>query len=226
MEDVNLLTVLKANCFYRCSKRHDHVADFLPPSESEYRKAFDGILEFFRVAISPVMYLTLNDGKIVREGCLTGDSACAKVFGALPATSADLFKQLSRKSHVLLYPGGIREALHRKGEKYRLFWPDEPKFVRMEARFRAKIVPFGVMGEDDLVKLFIDYDNLIRIPFAKEMIRRTNKNVARIGARDEKKGEVSKEFFMPGFYPKLAGPVLFCVREAYGEGRQGGVGER
>lgn len=36
------------------------------------------------------------------------------VFGALPATGTNLFKALSAKSFVVLYPGGVREALHRK----------------------------------------------------------------------------------------------------------------
>ena len=37
-----------------------------------------------------------------------------KVFGATPVTASNLFKLLSTKSHILLYPGGAREALHRK----------------------------------------------------------------------------------------------------------------
>lgn len=37
-----------------------------------------------------------------------------KVFGAVPVTAKNLFKLLSSKSHVLLYPGGGREALHFK----------------------------------------------------------------------------------------------------------------
>ncbi|CAN6469286.1 unnamed protein product [Victoria cruziana] len=37
-----------------------------------------------------------------------------KLFGAVPVTPANLFRLLSTKSFVLLYPGGAREALHRK----------------------------------------------------------------------------------------------------------------
>jgi len=37
-----------------------------------------------------------------------------KVMGAVPVTGSNLFKLLSKKSHVLLYPGGQREALHYK----------------------------------------------------------------------------------------------------------------
>lgn len=44
-----------------------------------------------------------------------------KVFGAVPVSSSNLFKLLSTKSHVLLYPGGAREALHFKVHQVSLF---------------------------------------------------------------------------------------------------------
>lgn len=37
-----------------------------------------------------------------------------KIFGAVPVSASNLYKLLSTKSHVLLYPGGAREALHYK----------------------------------------------------------------------------------------------------------------
>jgi len=37
-----------------------------------------------------------------------------RIMGAVPVTPANFFKLFSSKSHVLLYPGGMREALHRK----------------------------------------------------------------------------------------------------------------
>jgi hypothetical protein len=40
--------------------------------------------------------------------------------------------------------------LYCQGEEYKLFWPDQQEFVRMAARFGATIVPFGVVGEDDI----------------------------------------------------------------------------
>lgn len=40
-----------------------------------------------------------------------------------------------------------------QGEQYKLFWPDQPEFVRMATRFGATIVPFGVVGEDDLAEV-------------------------------------------------------------------------
>lgn len=37
-----------------------------------------------------------------------------------------------------------------QGEDYKLFWPEQPEFVRMASRFGATIIPFGVVGEDDI----------------------------------------------------------------------------
>lgn len=37
-----------------------------------------------------------------------------KIFGTLPVTPISMYRLLSRGSFVLLYPGGAREALHRK----------------------------------------------------------------------------------------------------------------
>lgn len=31
-----------------------------------------------------------------------------------------------------------------------MFWPEEAEFVKMAARFGAKIIPFGSVGEDDI----------------------------------------------------------------------------
>ncbi|OMO99361.1 Diacylglycerol acyltransferase [Corchorus olitorius] len=73
-------------------------------------------------------------------------------MGAVPVSPGNLYKLMSSKSYVLLYPGGVREAFHRKGEAYKLFWPEQSEFVRMAARFGAKIVPFGVVGEDDIAE--------------------------------------------------------------------------
>ncbi|KAK9291876.1 hypothetical protein L1049_019826 [Liquidambar formosana] len=97
-----------------------------------------------------------------------------KVFGALPVSPRNLFKLLSTKSHALLYPGGAREALHYKGEQYKVIWPDQPEFVRMAARFGATIVPFGAVGEDDIAELVLDYNDLMRIPVVNDYIRESN----------------------------------------------------
>uniref|UniRef100_A0A5B7A637 Serine aminopeptidase S33 domain-containing protein n=1 Tax=Davidia involucrata TaxID=16924 RepID=A0A5B7A637_DAVIN len=262
LEDgINLLTIIKGTCKYRRSRRHDFIMDFLPPSASEFKQAQERN-GWFHFVTSPVMFSTLEDGKIVRglagvpnEGpvllvgyhmllgfelvplveeflreknvlvrgiahpeLFTQKTAnqspefslfdLIKVFGAVPVTASNLFKLFSTKSHVLLYPGGAREALHRKGEKYKLFWPDQPEFVRMAARFGAMIVPFGVIGEDDVVELVVDYDDLMRIPVVNDYIRKSNQDNIRL--RGEMSGEVAnQDFYFPGLLPKIPGRFYY-----------------
>jgi len=40
-----------------------------------------------------------------------------------------------------------------QGEEHRLFWPTQTEFLRLAAQFNATIVPFGVVGEDDLLEV-------------------------------------------------------------------------
>ncbi|XP_010241345.1 PREDICTED: acyltransferase-like protein At1g54570, chloroplastic [Nelumbo nucifera] len=131
-----------------------------------------------------------------------------RLFGASPVSASNLFKLLSTKSYVLLYPGGAREALHRKGEEYKLFWPDQPEFVRMAARFGATIVPFGVVGEDDVAELVIDYNDLMNIPFVRDWLKEASINAARV--RTDSSGEVANQFlFIPGVFPKIPGRFYY-----------------
>ncbi|KAK6233042.1 hypothetical protein SCA6_003115 [Theobroma cacao] len=131
-----------------------------------------------------------------------------KVMGALPVTANYLFRALSTKAHVLLYPGGQREALHYKGEQYKLFWPNQPEFVRMAARFGATIVPFGTVGEDDIAELVLDYHDLMKIPGVSDFINKARQDAIKI--RDETKGEVAnQELFIPGMLPKLPGRFYY-----------------
>ncbi|PON61237.1 Diacylglycerol acyltransferase [Parasponia andersonii] len=94
----------------------------------------------------PMMFMKVNKGRLPEFSHFEN----MRIMGAVPVSGMNFYKLFSSKSHVLLYPGGMREALHRKGEEYKLFWPEQSEFVRMAVRFGAKIIPFGVVGEDDI----------------------------------------------------------------------------
>nr|XP_023876718.1 acyltransferase-like protein At3g26840, chloroplastic isoform X2 [Quercus suber] len=121
-----------------------------------------------------------------------------RIMGAVPVSASNLFKLLSSKSHVLLYPGGVREATHRKGEEYKLMWPEQSEFVRMAARFRAKIIPFGAVGEDDISK----------IPYLKDQIEKLTN--AAVNLRTDATGEVAnQDLHLPGILPKFPGRFYY-----------------
>ncbi len=56
------------------------------------------------------------------------------------------------------------QAYHKRGEEYKVLWPEREEFVRMAARFGATIVPFGAIGCNDCVEMIADSDDLRRIP--------------------------------------------------------------
>lgn len=62
----------------------------------------------------PMMFMTRKDGLLPESASY--DSF--RMMGAVPVTAKNFYKLLSSKAHVLLYPGGMREALHRKVSCY------------------------------------------------------------------------------------------------------------
>ncbi|KAJ6918397.1 acyltransferase-like protein [Populus alba x Populus x berolinensis] len=131
-----------------------------------------------------------------------------KVMGAVPVTASNIYKLLSTNSHVLLYPGGVREAFHYRGEEYKLLWPKQQEFVRMAARFGATIVPFGAVGEDDIAELVLDYSDLMKIPVVNGYVRDATSKSIKI--RDENQGEVANQaLYIPGLLPKVPGRFYF-----------------
>uniref|UniRef100_A0A804N3F1 Acyltransferase n=1 Tax=Zea mays TaxID=4577 RepID=A0A804N3F1_MAIZE len=234
LEDgVNLLTVIKGANMYRRGRQRDSVTDYLPPTLSEFRQTFDVDHRLFHLALSPVMMSTLKDGKIVRGLAGVPDKGPVLFVGYHALMGIELSplyeeflrekrtvvrgmahpflfgkKLFQRNQFVLLYPGGVREALHRKGEEYKLFWPDQPEFVRMAARFGVTIIPFGCVGEDDVLELVLDYNDQKNIPGLREWIQSINKEAERV--RDSVKGEDgNQDMYLPALLPKVPGRFYY-----------------
>ncbi|XP_037435173.1 acyltransferase-like protein At1g54570, chloroplastic [Triticum dicoccoides] len=132
-----------------------------------------------------------------------------RIMGAVPVTGVNFYKLLSEKQFVLLFPGGAREALHRKGEEYKLFWPEQSEFVRMASRFGATIVPFGVVGEDDICDMLLDYNYLVKLPFYDAIDKKINEGGLR-KLRTDSTGEIKNQDMHPVVLtPKVPGRFYF-----------------
>ncbi|KAJ0052022.1 hypothetical protein Pint_03062 [Pistacia integerrima] len=95
-----------------------------------------------------------------------------------------------------------------QGEEYKLFWPEESEFVRMAARFGAKIIPFGTIGEDDLAQVVFDYNDLMKIPYYKSQIKELTDEAVK--ARTHAKGEVANQpVHVPICLPKVPGRFYY-----------------
>lgn len=88
------------------------------------------------------------------------------MFGAVTVSPRNFYRLLQTKQTALLFPGGVREVFHRKGEAYQIFWPKEKTdFVRVAAKFNATIVTLSAIGAADSVEMLLDADELLGLPF-------------------------------------------------------------
>ncbi|KAL7538386.1 hypothetical protein ACHAXR_008527 [Thalassiosira sp. AJA248-18] len=88
-----------------------------------------------------------------------------KLFGAVKVSPRNFYRLLQTNQTVLLFPGGVKEALHGKGEDYQLFWPEKTDFVRLAAKFNATIVPLSAIGAADSADILLDASELLNLPF-------------------------------------------------------------
>ncbi|MBF7730471.1 lysophospholipid acyltransferase family protein [Pseudomonas sp. N040] len=58
--------------------------------------------------------------------------------------------------HVLVFPGGGREVMRRKGEDYQLIWKKRSGFARLAIEHGYDIIPFGSLGADENFDILLD----------------------------------------------------------------------
>ncbi|KAI3828700.1 hypothetical protein L1987_02809 [Smallanthus sonchifolius] len=173
--------------------------------------AFSVVLEFLRekkITLHGLAHPSFYQIRVEHEIVMIPYTDAVKMIGVIPVSARNLFRLLSRNSYGLLYPGGARESLHRKGETCKLFWPDKQEFVRMAVKLGATIIPFGGVGEDDLLELIVDYNDMKRIPFLDQMVKEYNQG--RTNLREGMSGEIANQpLHTPIFLPKLPGRYYF-----------------
>lgn len=164
------------------------------------------VLEFFNknITLRGLAHPFLFDKKAERLFPDPSWFDCIRILGAVPVTPLNFYQLMSEKQFVLLYPGGVREGLHKKGEGYKLFWPEKSEFIRMASRFGATIVPFGAVGEDDFFELALDFDDLANVPFHDRFLETINNDSVRL--RDDASGELKNQHIhVPVMLPKIPG---------------------
>ena len=107
-------------------------------------------------------------------------------FGAVPVSPRNMFKLLRNGEVLLLFPGGVREALKKSGEDYELFWPDEAEFVRIAARFNGTIVTLAGVGIDDAIDVVASGQDLLKLPLVGDRLRESSANIQKV--REDARG--------------------------------------
>lgn len=81
-------------------------------------------------------------------------------YGVVTGTPENCARLMQAGEHILVYPGGAREAFKRSGEEHRLFWKKRTGFARMAVANRYPITPFFVYGADLGYDVLWDYSKL------------------------------------------------------------------
>lgn len=135
-------------------------------------------------------------------------------FGAVPVSGMNFYRLMKQGEAVLLFPGGVREAFKRRNEKYELFWPTQPEFVRMAIKHDAIIVPFAAVGAEDSFDIVADARDLLNNPLFGANVRERATKMPRARAVDTRftDGEEGDEelFIQPVLAPKT--PERFYFR--------------
>ncbi|MBH0775164.1 lysophospholipid acyltransferase family protein [Nocardia bovistercoris] len=85
-------------------------------------------------------------------------------YGSVRGTRDNCATLLGRGEAVLVFPGGGREAIRRKNEKYVLKWEGRTGFARMAIEAGAPIVPVAMIGIDDAFDIVFDGGHPVMAP--------------------------------------------------------------
>jgi 1-acyl-sn-glycerol-3-phosphate acyltransferase len=85
-------------------------------------------------------------------------------IGAVRGTREVCGRLLESGEAVLVFPGGGREVMKHKHERYRLIWKERIGFARMAIEYGVPIVPFASVGVEDMFEIVIDAEDILRSP--------------------------------------------------------------
>ena len=103
----------------------------------------------------------MTERKEKKEGPDNRPPGDFRTFGAVMVTSKNFYRLMATGQTGLLFPGGVREVFHRKGEEYELFWLEKADFVRVAARFNGTIVPVSAVGVADSASILLSPDEML-----------------------------------------------------------------
>lgn len=85
-------------------------------------------------------------------------------LGAVNGTRENTRRLMRDGQPVLVFPGGGREVARRRGEHYPLVWRERIGFARLALEFGYPIVPFSMIGVDEMWDVLVDAGDAIYAP--------------------------------------------------------------
>lgn len=90
--------------------------------------------------------------------------------GMVLGTPENCHALMSSGQSIMVFPGGAREVMRRKGEKYQLIWKKRTGFARLAIEHGYDIIPFASVGADDCYDIFLDANDVQRSPIAQKLL--------------------------------------------------------
>ena len=85
-------------------------------------------------------------------------------------------KEAMRQGYsILVFPGGGREVIKRKGEAYQLIWKQRFGFLKLAQEFGYDIAPFVALGGDEVFDLGFDVNVLLKQKWFNQLL--SNKKI-------------------------------------------------
>lgn len=122
-------------------------------------------------------------------------------LGTVNATRENTAALMRAGEPILVFPGGGREVMKRKGEAYRLIWKNRTGFVRLAVEHGYDIQPFASVGADDVYDIVADANDFAASPLGRLVLATT------AGSEALRGGDV-----VPPIVRGRAGPIPKRVR--------------
>ncbi len=91
-------------------------------------------------------------------------------FGAVRGTREHCRTIMGEGHSLMVFPGGGREVLKRRGEAYQLLWGKRSGFARLALEHGYPIVPVAAVGAEECYRILYDQNDLMRTPFGAKFV--------------------------------------------------------
>lgn len=97
-------------------------------------------------------------------------------MGAVQGLRENAREAMSKGYSILVFPGGGREVVKRKGEEYQLIWKERYGFLELAKEYGYDIAPFVALGGDEVYELAYDANVLLNTKWFQKIL-----NIPRLG---------------------------------------------
>lgn len=94
-----------------------------------------------------------------------------KAGGMVDGTPENCRKLMQAGESILVFPGGSREVMRRKGDDYQLFWKSRTGFARLAIEQGYDIIPFASVGPNECFDIRLDANDFLKKPWVSKTIQ-------------------------------------------------------